>query len=146
MIIGRYDDNGNIIRVSDGAFVPADPDNRDYAALMAAVVDGAVIEPWEPEPEPVPAEISPSQLFIGLVAAGMITEDEAMAAAKSGTVPPAIDALFSELPASDALAARVRWARMTTVERDNPLVAALGAANGLSDQDIDDAFRAWSKL
>lgn len=42
-ILGTYTASGSIVRASDGAFVPADPENLDYQALMAAVENGATI-------------------------------------------------------------------------------------------------------
>lgn len=94
-------------------------------------------------PPLVPDEISPSQLFLGLKRAGFITREEMLAASTVGAVPAAIDALFSALPEDQEDEARVKWARMTTVERNHPLVAALAAANGLSSEEIDNAFREW---
>lgn len=94
----------------------------------------------------VPQEISPTQLFLQLNIAGFITEQEALDAATSGAVPAAIDSLFATLPAADALAARVRWARMTTCLRTDPLVSALAAANSLTPEQVDQFFIDASKL
>ena len=42
-----------ILRAADGAFIPPDPANTDYAAYLAWVEEGNTPEP-APEPEPVP--------------------------------------------------------------------------------------------
>ena len=70
------------------------------------------------------------QLFIGLERAGFITEEEAIEAARTGALPAAVEAAIAMLPAEEQTAARITWARMTLVERTNPMVALLGAAAG----------------
>ena len=42
-----------IIRTEDGACIPADPANRDYAEYQQWLYDGGVPDPYV-EPEPVP--------------------------------------------------------------------------------------------
>lgn len=106
---------------------------------------GEIVEYVVPAPI-VPEEISPAQLFLQLNALGFITTQEALDAATAGKVPAAIDAIFSTLPANEALAARVRWARMTTCLRSDPLVAGLALANNLSEEDIDQFFIDAAKL
>ncbi|HRA69196.1 MAG TPA: hypothetical protein PL187_24430 [Caldilinea sp.] len=95
---------------------------------------------------PVPASVSRRQLILGLAGLGMITGEDALAAAQTGAVPVGIDAYFSMLPDDQALAARITWASMTEARRDHPLIAALALANGLSSVEIDDAFRAWALI
>ena len=46
-------DTTTIIRNADGASIPPDPDNRDYAEYLKWVEDGGVADPYV-EPEPVP--------------------------------------------------------------------------------------------
>jgi len=44
-----------ILRIADNAFIPPDPDNRDYAVYLAWLDEGNTPEPApEPEPEPAP--------------------------------------------------------------------------------------------
>ena len=43
----------SIIRTEDGACIPADPANRDYAEYLAWVEDGGVADPYV-EPIPIP--------------------------------------------------------------------------------------------
>ena len=59
-----------IIRTEDGASIPADPDNRDYAQYLADMEAGEEAEPADPEPkvvEPTPLE--------RLEAAGLTVQD-----------------------------------------------------------------------
>jgi hypothetical protein len=94
----------------------------------------------------VPGAISRRQLLIALTATGLITEAEALAAAKTGEVPAVIDTVFSKLPPEQALAARITWATMTTVERDHPLVQAIIDAQIATAEQVDALFRAAAKL
>jgi hypothetical protein len=97
-------------------------------------------------PPPVPSAISRRQLLIALTAAGLITKAEALAAAKTGDVPAAIDTVFAKLPPEQTLAARITWATMTQVERDHPLVQAIIDAQIASAEQVDALFRAAAKL
>jgi len=59
-----------ILRITDGAFIPPDPANTDYAAYLAWVEEGNTPEP-APEPEPVP-ELTAAEK---LAAAGLTVDD-----------------------------------------------------------------------
>jgi hypothetical protein len=53
-----------IIRTEDGAVIPPDPANRDYAEYLKWVEDGGVADPYvEPEPPP-PAPPTPEQQIL----------------------------------------------------------------------------------
>lgn len=94
----------------------------------------------------VPASVSPRQFLIAMKNEGVITDTEALAAATAGTVPAAIDAIFAALPADDALDARITWAKMSSVDRANPLFGAVFTALGRSNAEVDDFFRAAAAI
>ena len=91
-------------------------------------------------PPPRILAISPRQMLLALTAQGMITQAEALAAAQQGAIPAAIAEAFAGLSPEAEFAAAITWARMTEVERDNPLVALLGAAQGLTAAELDQFF------
>lgn len=96
---------------------------------------------WANQPGPVPASITRRQLLIALAQMEIISGEEALAAAKTGAVPTAVQAVFDNMQPADKLAAEITWASMSVAERANPLVAALAQANGMTDAEIDDFFR-----
>ena len=48
----KLTDNTQIIRISDGAFIPADPANSDYAAYLEWVEEGNTPEAADVPPDP----------------------------------------------------------------------------------------------
>jgi hypothetical protein len=116
-----------LVRQADGRFIDPNPS----------------IGPIEPS---VPANISPRQLILGLLSAGLISADEALAAAKGGVMPAAVAAVVQSLPADKRTVAEVTWARMTVVERSDPLVGLLAQSAGKTEEDINQYFIDWSKL
>lgn len=92
-------------------------------------------------PPPVPASVTPRQLLLGLVEDGFITQDEALAAATTGAVPTAIEAVLAGMSGPQAFEARITWAKMTVAERADPLVAALGESRNMDAAALDDFFR-----
>lgn len=86
-----------------------------------------------------------AQLLIGLVAEGWITEAEGEAWL-AGTLPAAVLAVIGTLPAQAQFAAKARAARPSVVERLDPLVAALAAAQGKTAAEIDAFFTAYAAV
>ncbi len=123
--------------VMEGATLVLD----DGTARIGGVWDGAAFLPPANEAVPVPRVITRRQLLIALAAAGFISAEEALAAAQTGTVPTAIAAIFDLLPAGQALAARITWATMTEVYREDPLIAAIVAAGVATREQVDALFR-----
>jgi hypothetical protein len=74
-------------------------------------------------------------------AAGFISGEEALAAAQSGAVPTTIAAIFGRLPVEQALAARITWATMTEVYREDPLISAIVAGGVATKEQVDELFR-----
>lgn len=71
-----------IQRASDGAFIPPDPHNNDYAAYLAWVNAGNTPTPYVAPPAP-PLSATPYQFRAGLTAAGLRTQVETAVAAST---------------------------------------------------------------
>jgi hypothetical protein len=90
-------------------------------------------------------QISFAQMLIGLVSEQWITEAEGEAWL-TGTLPAAVLGLISTLPANQRFAARARAVQPSVVMRNDPLVAALGAAQGKTTEQMDDFFRTYAQV
>ncbi len=108
--------------------------------------DGQAFAAPPPPALVVPASISRRQLLLAMAGAGLITDAEALAAATTGAVPAAIDAVFAQLPAAEALAARITWATMGVAERDHALITALIAAGLATSAEVDALFVAGAAI
>lgn len=110
----------------------------------------------KPTPQPDPEgelaakrarmSLTPRQLFIGMAAAGFVTQEEAVDAARTGAIPALVEAAVASLPPLEQTAARVTWARMTQVVRNDPLVALMGSAAGQTPEQIDAFFEAFATV
>lgn len=79
----------------------------------------------------VPAIVTMRQARLALLQSGMLTQ---------------VNDAVSNMPGAQGDAARIEWEFSSTVERNRPLVQALGAALGLTDAQLDDLFRLAATL
>lgn len=98
---------------------------------------------WIMPPAPVPASLSFAQLLIGLVTEQWISEEEGEAWL-AGTLPAAVLAVIESLPAEYRFAAKARAIRPSEVLRSDPLVAAMSAAAGKTEEDLNNFFRTYA--
>jgi hypothetical protein len=96
-------------------------------------------------PTSVPVSITFRQLLIGLVAEGWITEAEGDAWL-AGTIPAAASALVASLPEGQRFAARASIIRPSVILRADPLVAALAAAEGKTEAELDTFFITYAQV
>lgn len=117
----RYADAARtaIRRDSDGAMIPTDPANTDYAALVAS---GAEIAPYEPPPAP-PVTVTQWQAREALRLAGKLA---------------AVNAFIAGL--GEEHEAYVAWHYRDVIASNSPLIAALAPALGLTEAELDALF------
>lgn len=123
------------------------PDKKtDVAPWPQFLADGGVIEPADEPVIPVPSTISDRQFFQQLAIAGLITQDEALAAVQTGSLPAAFVTFIDQLPAAKRFDAKMKLTGATTFERSNPLTDAFGAMYGMNSEQIDELWRVASQL
>lgn len=87
-----------------------------------------LVDPNAPPPGPIiPQVVSMRQARLALLAVDLLDDVEAVVAAAGR-------------------AAQIEWEYATEVRRNHPLLAAVQAAKGMSDADIDQLFIAASEL
>lgn len=96
-------------------------------------------------PHPIVVSISRRQFFQQAAIASIITEDEAVAAVMSGTLPAAITAFIASLPADQQFGAKMLFS-VDNFERSSPMTNAFGQTIGMSLEQIDGFFTAASAL
>lgn len=136
---------GGIIRNTDGAAIPPDPANRDYASYLKWVQAGGVPDPYVAPPALVPHSISDRQFFQQLAVQGIISPDEALAA-NAAVIPAPLLTIIEGLPVENQFAAKMLVSGATVFERNHPMTIAIGTAYGWTADQIDDFFRAASQL
>lgn len=115
----------------------------DFARFGVTVHD--LPDPPAP-PAPFPRIISDRQFFQQLAIAGLITQDEALAAVGPGTIPATLAQLVNGLPATLQFEARMLLTGATQFDRKHPMVNALMMSFGWSDAQTDDLWRAAAAL
>lgn len=104
------------------SFVPCAPGNSDYAAIQELVASGELtIAPYVAPPPPPVTQVSMRQARLALMAAGLLDDVEAMIVQADRAV-------------------KIDWEYATVVDRSSPLVAAIGSALGLTNEQIDALF------
>lgn len=136
---------------SGDLFIPADPANADYRALLAS---GLEIEPWE---EPTAAELlaaerarmvlTRAQFARQAALAGKMTTAEALAWAGAGTATTLGTAALELVPEGTSRdQASIAFAGAQIIERNNSFIPAVQTVAEWTDEQVDEFFRAGMLL
>lgn len=123
-----------IVRIADGAHIPADPANTDYQQYLRWLEEGNTPLPPDPPPPspPIPTSVTMRQARLALLQLGLLDDVEA--------------AIASIPDEAQRRAAQIEWEYASTVERDSQWVQNLAGAIGLSDEQLDQLFQLAATL
>lgn len=128
-----YGDPSDTTRVT-ALEVSPDVSLAGYAAALAIVERG-----------PVPQSISDRQFFQQLAIEGIISEAEALASNAAVIPQPLLD-IIDAMPAENQFAAKMLVSGATVFERHHEMTIVIGAARGMTSEQVDDFFRAAARL
>jgi hypothetical protein len=94
----------------------------------------------------VPQTISDRQFFQQLAIAKVISQEEALAAVKTGDIPSALSGFIAALPDAARFNAEMLLSGATLFQHAHPLTDAIAAAQGMTPEQVDDFFRAAAAL
>lgn len=114
----RLTNGSEVLRIADGAVIPADPANTDYKRYQAWVTAGNRAAPYVAS---VPQSVTPLQASRALLLAGLLDDVEAAIAIADRET-------------------QLAWQKATAVERNSPFVAKLAAALRLTSAQVDQLF------
>ena len=150
MRIALIDNAGNVVNVILAEAGYEAPDGltaieHDTAAPGDTWNGSEIVKPAVP-PQAPPPVISDRQFFQQLAALGLISQAEALAAVKTGAIPPDMETLVAQLPAEQQFAAQMLISGATQFDRNHPLTDAIRIAFGWTEEQTDDFWRDASAL
>jgi hypothetical protein len=139
---------GSMFRLPNGDFVsPAHVGwtNGEYELVEKA-----------PPPFPTPEQeltteragmsLTFAQMLIGLVREGWITEQQGEAWLVDRQLPATFAALISTMPSGQRFEAKARAIQPSVILRNDPIVSALAALEGKTQEQLDGFFRTYAQV
>lgn len=129
-------DTGELIRTDNpadwmGTTLVAPPEFDPATAGCFWRGDHWEIVPGEVPSDPVPKVVTMRQARLALLGAGLLAQ---------------VNTAVANMPGTEGDAARIEWEYAQEVRRDSPLVAGLSAALGLTDEALDNLYKAAAGL
>lgn len=142
-----YDDHGEI-EFEDVDGVGASNEVIGDISQFQSLIDAwNTINDAPPEPTLITiTQITRRQMILMLVQLGLITSEEALAAATNGTMPAIVSDFVSALPLEQRVPAEITWASMSVCMRDDPMLTALAVSSGLTEEQTDGYFNMAAAL
>ncbi|PAY07193.1 hypothetical protein CK489_15445 [Bradyrhizobium sp. UFLA03-84] len=91
-------------------------------------------------------DISLRQFYQQLAVQGVITQDDALSAVRTGALPSALQTIVNGLPQAQQFPATMMLSGASTFQRSNSMTAAIGAAYGWTSEQIDAFFVAAAQI
>ena len=130
----QHDAEGGVVIYEDGREVGR-ADARGAEALIASL----------PElPPPVPTSVSLSDFLWAATMAGVLTQAEALASARTGDIPASLEAaVLAGATEAEQFEVRLMWAAMYEAERSSPFweIVKAKTRGAINDEVLDGVFR-----
>ena len=113
------------------------------APVIGVEYSGCVLENWlmDEPPAPIPATISDRQFFQQAAIDGLVSQEEALSAVQTGSIPVVLQAVIDGIEdPNNRFAATMLLAGATTIERYHPLTDAVAAHLGWDSTQLDEFF------
>ena len=114
-----------IVRIEDGACIPPDQANSDYAAYLEWLADGNTPHPADPVAPVIPDVVTMRQARLALLQSGLLAQ---------------VNTAVANMPGTQGEAARIEWEYAQEVRRDSALLAELAVALELTTTQLDELF------
>lgn len=141
------DDNETFWRTTDWEIIGQDKPEA-WADFQLWLAEGNTPDPADDEPDTRIVDfISDRQFFQQAAIQGFISQEDALQAVKTGFIPAPLQAIVDTISdETDKFNAEMLLSGATEFNRNHPLTSVIGAAFGMTEEDITKYFRNASNL